>query len=435
MELLSSHEKWIYADQATSHEYEKGLLIINNGGQPSFSELTSGQCVDPSQVGPNRVEILCTYCSQCGTRVVEHPLIQLPYDQSTLHQLLEHTPWLLTMRSHSKGLGNFSKHLRYQADKPITMALIFHPSMKQYWRRSRGGSVWSLGLVYDVRYNTLTGILDGLLPADRRRLECSLSSNPEALAHPLAVPCAVLETQTTFLIEAAKEIHTELFKIETDFSLFRFGHSRSRNNPWSMSNEKFQDYMKRSGSLHSHVTYLKGQVDLLIRFQEFLLKTSDQLQELVKCNEDVPAVVAIFRKQPITYWCENLDNILQSIKHNVERSLLRIDKFSETLSTVMNYQISKDSSHNSSLATTISLITMIFLPATAVATFFSMSIFNFQNNAAQLVSDHFWIYWAVMAPLTVVILSLCYLWSIRESLGSLLAGSKRTKGGSPDQHA
>ena len=56
----------------------------------------------------------------------------------------------------------------------------------------------------------------------------------------------------------------------------------------------------------------------------------------------------------------------------------------------------------------IQILTMVFLPASLVATIFGMGFFNTSstdNGAVQFsVSGHWWIYLAVSVPLTLVIL-------------------------------
>jgi len=58
---------------------------------------------------------------------------------------------------------------------------------------------------------------------------------------------------------------------------------------------------------------------------------------------------------------------------------------------------------------TLALVTAVFLPPSFVASLFSMSIFDWQASTDDskghvLVSNHFWIYWAIAAPLTIGIL-------------------------------
>jgi hypothetical protein len=60
---------------------------------------------------------------------------------------------------------------------------------------------------------------------------------------------------------------------------------------------------------------------------------------------------------------------------------------------------------------TIAIMSIIFLPGTFVSSFFSMDMFDWQAlKGASVVSYRFWIYWAVTAPLTVVVVSVWFLW-------------------------
>jgi hypothetical protein len=60
---------------------------------------------------------------------------------------------------------------------------------------------------------------------------------------------------------------------------------------------------------------------------------------------------------------------------------------------------------------TIAIMSIIFLPGTFVSSFFSMDMFDWQApKGASVVSFRFWIYWAVTAPLTVVVVSVWFLW-------------------------
>lgn len=63
---------------------------------------------------------------------------------------------------------------------------------------------------------------------------------------------------------------------------------------------------------------------------------------------------------------------------------------------------------------TIAIITMIFLPATAVATFFSMAMFNWNSgNGGGLASHWLWIYFVVTIPLTGLVMAAWWRWSGR----------------------
>lgn len=55
---------------------------------------------------------------------------------------------------------------------------------------------------------------------------------------------------------------------------------------------------------------------------------------------------------------------------------------------------------------TLALVTAIFLPATFIATLFSMSMFDWQaDSSSAVLSPEFWIFWVVSVPLSVAVLA------------------------------
>jgi Mg2+ and Co2+ transporter CorA len=62
----------------------------------------------------------------------------------------------------------------------------------------------------------------------------------------------------------------------------------------------------------------------------------------------------------------------------------------------------------------ITLLTMAFLPATFVATIFSMGFFDYslngRNEMELKVAPQVWMYVVVTVPLTLLVLGVCALW-------------------------
>ena len=75
---------------------------------------------------------------------------------------------------------------------------------------------------------------------------------------------------------------------------------------------------------------------------------------------------------------------------------------------------------------TIALLTTLFLPGTFVATFFSMTMFNWNpssngsfsspgtSDTTPWMSPYVWVYWAISIPLTLFVMVLWLFWSRRE---------------------
>lgn len=66
-------------------------------------------------------------------------------------------------------------------------------------------------------------------------------------------------------------------------------------------------------------------------------------------------------------------------------------------------RMGEDSRKDNNNMKSIAIVGLVYLPGTFVSSLFGMNFFNF--NAEQgywTVSDKFWLYWAITAPLTLV---------------------------------
>ena len=81
--------------------------------------------------------------------------------------------------------------------------------------------------------------------------------------------------------------------------------------------------------------------------------------------------------------------------------------------------IAVDSKRDSTAMKAIAVLTMLFLPGTFVATFFSMTMFDWNpSNGTPRVSRFIWMYWLISIPLTLLVMLLWLFWSRREHLKS-----------------
>lgn len=63
----------------------------------------------------------------------------------------------------------------------------------------------------------------------------------------------------------------------------------------------------------------------------------------------------------------------------------------------------------------IAVLTMFFLPATFVAAFFAMPLFDWSApHGSEVVNSRFWIYWVVTVPGTLIVLGVWRVWWIFE---------------------
>lgn len=73
-------------------------------------------------------------------------------------------------------------------------------------------------------------------------------------------------------------------------------------------------------------------------------------------------------------------------------------------------QLAHAAKRDSSTMKTISLLSAIFFPGVYLASVFSMTFFNFQDDGSPAVSQSFWLYWAVTIPCTIIIVGWWYVW-------------------------
>lgn len=113
--------------------------------------------------------------------------------------------------------------------------------------------------------------------------------------------------------------------------------------------------------------------------------------------------------------------------HHREQMLRRVDIQLQVLYNVMQSRIADETLRDSSAMKSIAVLTMVFLPSTALATIFSMSSFFSQspNDAHIVVSSKFWIFWAIAAPITLLVLICYFIWVQRRELYELLGGDKK----------
>ncbi|GFG18681.1 hypothetical protein IFM5058_09251 [Aspergillus udagawae] len=86
----------------------------------------------------------------------------------------------------------------------------------------------------------------------------------------------------------------------------------------------------------------------------------------------------------------------------IQNLLLRSKALYERLKTETTVAFNRITQRDSSVMKSISILTMVFLPATFMSTIFSTPFFQ-DDDGQWKVSDDFWIYWAATIPLTFVI--------------------------------
>lgn len=118
---------------------------------------------------------------------------------------------------------------------------------------------------------------------------------------------------------------------------------------------------------------------------------------------------------------------LANMKGRMELQLDVLNSIVSQMDSQLSARMAASAGRDSTSMKILAVITAFFLPATFVATLFSMSMFDWQwqppspgdnsggDNGEGVVSDRFWIYWSTAIPLTLVTLigwGTWWLWEI-----------------------
>ncbi|KAI5460123.1 hypothetical protein BGZ63DRAFT_389556 [Mariannaea sp. PMI_226] len=102
---------------------------------------------------------------------------------------------------------------------------------------------------------------------------------------------------------------------------------------------------------------------------------------------------------------------IQSYKFRKDTAMNLVFNLVTQQDSETSVQIARDTRNDSASMKTIAVLTMVFLPATAVSGFFGMAFFGLSNDGNFTASPFGWIFAAVTIPLTVLILLLWAFWS------------------------
>ncbi|KAL5332953.1 hypothetical protein BJX70DRAFT_87948 [Aspergillus crustosus] len=144
-------------------------------------------------------------------------------------------------------------------------------------------------------------------------------------------------------------------------------------------------------------------------------------REMASVAVDLPSVdgeIVGLMEHNITLARSIEDHVL-GLQKRLELQLNVLYSFVAQTDNRLSARLAATAGRDSTSMKILAFITTIFLPGTYVATVFSMSMFNWEEDFSntessqsnsQTVSSRFWIYWAVSAPLTALTLGGWALW-------------------------
>lgn len=104
----------------------------------------------------------------------------------------------------------------------------------------------------------------------------------------------------------------------------------------------------------------------------------------------------------------NADQIFHLITQEDTKRSIQLAESSTALAADSR-ALAEAASRDAKAMKTLAVVTMVYLPPTAIATVFGMPFFNWDNKSSN-VKGTFWIYWATAIPLTVLTLLVWWAW-------------------------
>ncbi|KAI7279063.1 AP-1 complex subunit [Hortaea werneckii] len=277
---------------------------------------------------------------------------------------------------------------------------------------------WSLSLSWDTKRREIRGLIVGFQKDDYNWMQqhlTSVFSSQHALLLPLKAVEAVLVRDARELREHGKK----LFELET---LTRY---QPYGGPGKAAAHKDTYYESSTRTLSRIVHRLSFIAMRLEQFQvaidameasSYDVECSDEGQchfvaELTRLRVDTKSAAKLTSYHQ--KMARDLMDILFSMVSQIDNNVSRTQNEESVKLTQASVTIASTSKADSSAMKALAVLSTFFLPGTFISALFSMTMFDWRAPDGQpIVSDHFWVYWALTIPITLTILLalLCWWW-------------------------
>ncbi|SCO92421.1 uncharacterized protein FRV6_16549 [Fusarium oxysporum] len=299
--------------------------------------------------------------------------------------------------------------------------IIFRKSDIRKNGKTRG---WELMLSYSVCDGTTTGFVKGTQSSNAIDAIRHLKSAVAELQHPLLLPVIFLSLELSIRDEQKQRQAREWLR--------RLENALSGRASVGEDNNYVQNSVMDIGQISRDLAECQCQV--LWRHPEAWQKIVRGLRNAAelfwsicqaeKKDTNLKKVHTTILSR-LRFYEDRLDGIQNYVHISIERlniqrnTLLAIiaQKESKLSLEIAGQQrrLANNSTRDSESMKTLALLGAIFLPGTFLASIFSMSFFNFQNDSGSPVSPRLWVYFAVMIPFTAVVVGAWLYWDSKRS--------------------
>ncbi|KAH6984188.1 hypothetical protein BKA56DRAFT_580639 [Ilyonectria sp. MPI-CAGE-AT-0026] len=341
------------------------------------------------------------------------PLSYVPFSRPTFKEILR------KFRIHRTIARTVSRETAYFSSTNIDEPDHAAPTIVLTCRTS---SAWSddvaMALTYSPQTRTTFAIVFGCSEMQRRQIEGRVAAvTPTALAHPGLLPGILAELERKRL--------TGLVEYTLDRFTLRAGGTSAVTDghvgTLHMSEAQMGEYLElcyESQNLAKEFKGVKRQLSKMTQFCDDL--SFPALYPMIRDGEEfaLEAIQHGLKDIGIRIKKRTLE-IMDEYDNKIDECGMVLDNTSITMQTIWNHIARHDASINTkiSIANTsialdskqdnaqmrsIALLTMIYLPVSAIAAIFSMGIFDWSPNSGPVVSKYIWIFVVLSVGLTVV---------------------------------
>lgn len=232
--------------------------------------------------------------------------------------------------------------------------------------------------------------------------------------HPLLLPTILLQHELAAIREFSKmKLHTDSRGIQATMRLDYKAQARllGGRNEDEEGREDRAEFTNWLNGLLCSAHSIRRALRVARQAAGFLLGVLEELKDPNLCagEEAIPTQVGRQIRDTIM----TLDRGAASFEAGIDSIVATLDVQLNILSVVAaqldnnrSAEMSAQAGLDSVAMKTLALVTAIFLPATFIATLFSMSMFDWQaDSGSAVLSPEFWIFWVVSVPLSIAVLA------------------------------
>ncbi|KAK2129217.1 hypothetical protein NOF04DRAFT_1321582 [Fusarium oxysporum II5] len=283
-------------------------------------------------------------------------------------------------------LGNFGLSLTHILKSGTTMALI------------HGWNMWT---------NTLPN--GNRVEPHHMKIEKLIKSTHSLWTHPLLLPLVFLREHLSRADMQSSKLSREVQTIERNLGIERTGRLAMIDiGVTDQMKQLFGQEEKRTG-LMSELTSASTDVSNVTRVLkwdkeciQFLHQVKGQID---KCHGRSAIALDSELSSLIQFmYChvESAGNFTGFLHSRLETELNVLYNLIAHTNAELNLRIASTTGLDSAAMKTLTFVTIAFLPATFIATLFSMPMFDWESDGKETISPNFWIYWVVSIPLTLI---------------------------------